>query len=493
MPEHDGTGRDLFARHRWIAAAVAIAPLCALWIIIFFTHRIPWRVHYDQSLYHEPAIRAFMHQWPDIDLYDYLSATTPGYHLILAAFAGAFGDSANVMRIASGIIALLLVGLFGAAMSSRVKPIVAGFLAWPLACSMYVVQSGVYLLPDNLGWLGVCAMIVMALRTNPGILCISFMGLWLIFVVMARQLHAWTFGLVLVAAWLSDTDSRERYIGPALLRNFAGKFSKLVVAILAVSPAMLLLYGFVRMWDGPVPPRFATQYSGGFNAASTAFLLSLIAVIGIFQLPTFAPTLATMWRTSRRSVWISAISGFIAAAITPTMYDYPSGRRSGLWNIAAKLPNIGHSSVLILVLSTVGAIVFLALLKPLRARDRIVMCATFGGFCIATAAGVELWQRYTEPFVLMFITLLVGMNIEREREQEGSYPGGSRTILSLIGSVVIACGFAGMNIIAPFAGNSVRVGEPAPPPKSADDTSPVPAPVDVVPPPPPHGILPWMR
>jgi hypothetical protein len=175
------------------------------------------------------------------------------------------------------------------------------------------------------------------------------------------------------------------------------------------------------------------------------------------------------------------------------MYDYPAGRRSGLWNIAAKLPNIGHSSVLILALSTVGAVVFLALLKPLRARDRIVMCATFAGFCIASAAGVELWQRYTEPFILMFTALLVGMNMQREHEREGSYPGGSRTLISLIGSVTIAVGFAGMNIISPFTSNSVRVGDPAPPPKSDDDTSPVPAPVDVVPPPPPHGTLPWMR
>ena len=493
MLEHDGTGRDLLARHRWIAAAIAAAPFCVLWVTVFLTQRIPWRVHYDQSLYHEPAIRAFMSQWPEINLYDYLSATTPGYHLILAAVGGVFGDSMDTMRLASGVIALAFVGLLGAALSSRVKPIVAGVLVWPLACSIYVVQSGVYLLPDNLGWLGVCGMVVMALRTSPGIPCVMFMGLWLIFVVMARQLHAWTFGLVLVAAWMSRIRSNESYIGPALIQHFGSRLIGIIVAIIMIIPAMLLLYGFVRMWDGPVPPRFATQYSGGLNGASTAFLLSLIAVFGVFHFPVFMPTLATLWRTSRRSIWISAISGSAAATITPTMYDYPAGRRSGLWNIAAKLPNIGHSSVLIVALSTVGAVVFLALLKPLRARDRIVMCATFAGFCIASAAGVELWQRYTEPFILMFTALLVGMNMQREHEREGSYPGGSRTLISLIGSVTIAVGFAGMNIISPFTSNSVRVGDPAPPPKSDDDTSPVPAPVDVVPPPPPHGTLPWMR
>ena len=489
MSEHDGTGRDLITRNRLTAAAVAAAPLCMVWLAIFLTHRIPWRVHYDQSLYHEPAIRTFLDQWPSVNLYDYLSATTPGYHLILAAVGAVFGDSTTIMRITSGVIAVALVGLCGAAMSSRVKPVVAGVLTWPLACSIYVVQSGVYLLPDNLGWLGVCAMVVMALRTNPGFLCIAFMGFWLMFVVMARQLHAWTFGLVLVAAWLSNVDSKEMYIGPALVGGMHRKVKTLAVAIVTVLPALLLLYGFVRMWDGPVPPRFGLQYSGGFNAASTAFLLSLIAVIGVFQLPVFLPTLVSLWRTSKRSIFVSAFSGMAAAAITPTMYDYPAGRRSGLWNIAAKLPNIGHSSVLILALSTLGAIVFLALMKPLRARDRIVMCATFAGFCIASAAGVELWQRYTEPFILMFIALLVCMNIQREASQVG----GSRTVLSLIGSIVLAAGFCGLNMTAPFGSNSVQVGEPAPPPKSADDTSPIPAPVDVVPPPPPHGILPWVK
>src|ERR1043166_5525589 len=42
---------------------------------------------YDQHYYHEPTIRAFANQWPHFDLGNYWSATTPGYHLALAAVA----------------------------------------------------------------------------------------------------------------------------------------------------------------------------------------------------------------------------------------------------------------------------------------------------------------------------------------------------------------------------------------------------------------------
>lgn len=493
MVEHDGTGRDLIAPRRWIAAFVAIAPLVVLWLLIFASNRIPWRVHYDQSLYHEPAIRNFIERWPSLDLYDYLSATTPGYHLFVATIASLFGDSTTAMRTVSGMIALVYVGFFGASLSSRVKPITAGVLAWPLACSMYVVQSAVYLLPDNFGWLAVAGMVVMALRGSPSVLCIGFMGLWLVFVVMARQVHAWTFGLVLCSAWLANVGRDERFVGPALIAKAGRKTVFFSIALFAVLPGMLLLYGFMRMWDGPVPPRFASQYPGGVNAASTAFLLSLLAIFGVFQIPTILPTVSMLWRTAKPRLLAAAAAGLVAAVATPTNYDYAAGRRSGLWNVAANLPNIGHSSILIVVLSTVGAVVLLALLKPLRARDRIVMCAAFAGFCLAAAAGVELWQRYTEPFVIMFMSLLIAMNTESFMENHER--GGARSTpgMHMIGSVVLAALFSVMSIVAPYSAQSVPVGSPAPPPKSADDTSPVPAPVDIVPPPPKHGVLPWMR
>lgn len=493
MVEHDGSGKDLCTPRRITAAFVAVVPLLILWIVIFASHRIPWRVHYDQSLYHEPAIRNFIERWPSLDLYDYLSATTPGYHLIVAMSSSVFGDSPTTMRIVSGVIALVFVGFFGASMSSRVKPMTAGMLAWPLACSMYVVQSAVYLLPDNLGWLAVCGMVVMALRVTPSAWCIGFMGVWLVFVVCARQVHAWTFGLVLCSAWLAEVKSREKYVGAALIAGFGRKIKPFMIGCLAVVPGLLLLYGFVRMWDGPVPPRFASQYPGGVNAASTAFTLSLIAIFGVFQIPVISPTLGTLWRSAKHRIFISATGGLLAAALTPTNFDYAAGRRSGLWNVAAKLPNIGHTSLLILVLSTAGAVVLLALLKPIRARDRIIMCAAFAGFCLAAAAGVELWQRYTEPFIIMFIALLVAMNIERADEEQASAGVIASNPMMLAGSTALSCIFCVMSIATAYSAGSVPFDSPPPPPKTADDTSPVPAPVDIIPPPPKHGVLPWMQ
>jgi len=55
---------------------------------------------FDQLNYHEQVIRRFVEQWPAPDLSDYLSATTPGYHLALAAFAEYAGESAVALRLA---------------------------------------------------------------------------------------------------------------------------------------------------------------------------------------------------------------------------------------------------------------------------------------------------------------------------------------------------------------------------------------------------------
>ena len=39
---------------------------------------------YDQLLFHQVVIRWFTRDWPNFDFSNYPSATTPGYHLILA-------------------------------------------------------------------------------------------------------------------------------------------------------------------------------------------------------------------------------------------------------------------------------------------------------------------------------------------------------------------------------------------------------------------------
>src|SRR3954471_19287846 len=71
----------------------ALVALCltltfaVLGTVLILSQRIPGRVAYDQKLYHDPSIRQFASQWPDFDFWHYLSATTPGYHVLMAGVA----------------------------------------------------------------------------------------------------------------------------------------------------------------------------------------------------------------------------------------------------------------------------------------------------------------------------------------------------------------------------------------------------------------------
>src|SRR5689334_22088680 len=56
-----------------------------LGILLILSDRIPTRADYDQKLYHLKAVQQFAADWPDFNFWHYLSATTPGYHLLLAA------------------------------------------------------------------------------------------------------------------------------------------------------------------------------------------------------------------------------------------------------------------------------------------------------------------------------------------------------------------------------------------------------------------------
>src|SRR4051812_20405106 len=67
---------------------VAIFLACAFAIAgaaLVLSDRITTRADYDQKLYHLRAIRQFEAQWPDLDFWHYLSATTPGFHVLMAA------------------------------------------------------------------------------------------------------------------------------------------------------------------------------------------------------------------------------------------------------------------------------------------------------------------------------------------------------------------------------------------------------------------------
>src|SRR5205807_925172 len=87
----------------------------------------------------------------------------------------------------------------------------------PFAASVYVVSSAVWLLPDNAGWWGVLALMLISWRPRVDWRTWLLGGLVLLALVFVRQVHAWAAGLLIITAWLGPAgDAPSQRAGQTL-------------------------------------------------------------------------------------------------------------------------------------------------------------------------------------------------------------------------------------------------------------------------------------
>lgn len=406
-----------------VAALLVIVPS---WVLIL-GGALDGRGAHDQLNYHEPAIVRFAEQWPDPNTSDYLSATSPGYHLALAAAAQVLGRERQTLQLLASLFSAGLFGLVGFVACGRLGVRRTVVLMLPLAGSMYLFFPAVWLLPDNAAWLGVVAVVWMSLRWRVGV--VPLIGVMVVTgaLVYTRQIHLWVLAPVWTAAYLGSRDrgsgdgamsDRLAWDVPALFRGeqLLG-LGRVGVAVAAAALPCGILAVLVREWGGLTPPLFQGAYHGG-NTAAPAFVLSLFALFAPWYAVFVWGRLARTVSGGRVGILIGAALGLAFALAAPSTYSTDAGRYSGLWNITRSLPAIADRSVLILVLSPVGGALVMAMLGMLGRRDRWVMAATLVGFIAAQSASHELWQRYTEPFVLLYLTMACVLAAESSRRSE---------------------------------------------------------------------------
>jgi hypothetical protein len=413
---------------RWVRAAAALVLLyIAATLPLILARFERGRGAHDQINYHLPAILRFARELPRPDLSNYDSATTPGYHLVLAVFARLVSDDPRALQSASLLFTLALLTLFVHTVARRVRdaqvatpsspPFNPLLLSLPLACSLYVFSSGAWLLPDNAGWLGVLAVLSLALHRPPTARVLLAAGSVLLLLVLVRQIHLWAAAVIWAAALMPVPDQRPAGTpsGDAVVPVFsrAGLVSaarRLAPAIVVTLPAFAVVAGFVVLWGGLTPPMFQKKLHGG-NPAAPAFILALAGGFGVFLLPFLLDPIRSLWRSRPWLMVLAALAGIALAAVPETTYSTAHGRYSGLWNLVRLLDNAGYSmadrtSPLILVLSPVGAILVLSLLMAQSLRDRVIFGVALAGFIAAQTASRDLWQRYSEPFLLMVLPLM---------------------------------------------------------------------------------------
>lgn len=377
------------------------------------------RQAFDQNTFHYRVIARFAAALPWPPFADYESATTPGYHYLLAFIHRATGGNLTALRLAGALWGIALIGIFTGALVGRVASVSRGLiLALPLACSLYIVSATTGLLPDAAAWCLVAALLTLALRPRVGLRTLGAMGFVLLALVLIRQIHLWAASLLVAAAWFgSRTDDAphitlaDALLGPRAER--AASVARAALACLFTLPAILALAWFARLWGGLVPPAFSAHGSSlttheytrvsGFSPLTPGFILALIGGLSLFYA-------GFLWPTIRRGSWLAhamlaGLVGCIVAALPISTWSLETGRYSGLWNLVRRFPTIADRSPLIVIASGIGAASLTLWCKALPWRERFILGSGLVAFTLAHSAQALVWQRYSEPLLIMLFGL----------------------------------------------------------------------------------------
>ncbi len=400
-------------RRGWLVGlALAVAMFAVSAVTIGKNWAAGSRAAWDQDKYHLMAIQQFAHDWPHPDLLNYRSATTPGYHLMLALTDLAGASDTSTLRLIASLFTAGLMLTFGAALARRASGWQAMAIALPLACSLYVFSSSAWLLPDNAAWWGVLGAMLLGLSWRPAIGWYLSAGAIVLALVFFRQVHLWAAGVVWLSAFLGD----ER------IRHPSTRSLRVVQAVLVTVPAIAAVWMFVRLWGGLVPPLFQSgafdgvtgktqaPASGG-NLATPAFMLTLIAIFGVCFVGYFRAGARRLFEGDTgawRVVVLGAVLGLILA-LPPTSLSESAGRYSGFWAIAGKLPTIMNRSLFVSAGSVAGGIMLAIVWLSLSRRDAIILLGALAGFTLAAAANFYAWQRYLEPMILITMGLAAAL------------------------------------------------------------------------------------
>ncbi len=409
------TGFSTGRYRRSILAATLLAPalfLLAAWPLIFLKMD-RGRAAIDSLNFHEKAIRTFARELPSPELHDYLSATTPGYHLAVATFSRLVSDQRLHLQLFGSLFTVGLIATLASACAWRMRRAISVFgvvaVCLPLITSLYIMGSGVWLLPDNAGWWALLCIMLLALRRSQHFGVWVIAGALMVLLVLMRQIHLWAAGLVWVGAWMGAGPARSDT--PLFARQDTGglmvpRIARALVAGLLTLPAFFVLYAFIKMWGGLTPPTFKDMHGASIQWAAPAFDLALLAIAGIFYAAFWSGALAKLAREQAWIILAAAFIGLALAVLPETTESQSAGRVTALFHAVKALPVIaGHTSILFLLLSPLGAVVLVAWLRAMNPRARWIMLAALGGFMLANSANPQLWQRYHEPFILLWTIL----------------------------------------------------------------------------------------
>lgn len=384
---------------------------------------------YDQAHYHLPVIERFAAELPSPTLSDYQSATTPGYHLVLAAalWVGAGPLGLHLFNAMFGVALIGALAYCIGRLSGWKSGVAAGAL---LGLSPYTLSGSIWLNTDNLGLLLVACALFVALPIAGGAskgvgtmvgrsAALAAIG------VMVRQILAYAAAIPL-AALVARSIGERRW--PSR-RDCA-------LGVAALAPAVLVVACFAWLWQGLVPPSFRGYHGAGANPVTPIYALALIGVWGtlVFSGIRGFPTELL----SRRMLLLGLVAGGLSMLVET---DYVQDVRWGgvLWTLAKAMPAPGGRSVVIVPLAALGAASLGAFIRiAVSRRDAATGGAPFlPMFVLAAAiaaqtANQQCFERYLQPSVVLMCAVSAALLGGRSlRPWRMAFGAGSSALLSI--------------------------------------------------------------
>ncbi len=442
-----GAGRPPRSVAAAIAAGLVVAVAAWPWILSgwsFFPEK-----SWDHDRFHLPLVRQYAASFPAIDLSDHGAATGPGLHLLLAAFATVLGDGEATIQ--------WLCSLFGVGLAATVAGRLAawrgrgaeGFLlALPLCLSPYLLGNSIWVMTDNLSlWLLAIVLLGAILAGKAGASPLR-LGLAAAGAALVRQSNLWVLPAVLAAGVAS---AWRRWSG-----GEGGAGRPLLIAMLACLPALAVVAWLAWLWGGLVPPRFASFHEALWQGSTPLYALALF---GAYGLPLVLPLQGGFRAALRgRSMRLLLLAWAAMLAFADDSYaSLEEGRNGGwLWTLVAAMPAPGGRSLALAGLSLVG-VLLLGTLADAAARagrgPRVWLAIlTLAGFVAAHAVNRQLFQRYFDPTILLYLGIFAALAWP---PQEAAIDSARRTRwrLALLAMAAMQFAFATATLFTPLLRN----------------------------------------
>ncbi len=415
---------------RPLAALAPALLLCAIFALLVwpaaYSGRGATSEAKDQMRFHAPAVEQMAEQWPRPDVSDYSSATTPGYHLAMAAARRFVTEDWRALQIISSLFSLGLVLVVWRCAALFVGRWPAFALAAPLLFCPYFLGGAIWLVTDNAALLFVALALGGAAMIPPTPVRAARWALYATIAVLVRQIHLWVAApvgaAILLMSPLGARAPRSIVLPPHLRTGWA----RTILAAAALAGPFIVVGAFVALWGGLTPPSLSAiheQEVAGANPMQFALALALFGAFGAFFLTCFARSWREALRIDRATI-AAALTGAALALVFPTSYDMAHGRWGGpIWELVRRLPDVADRSIVFPPLAALGGVIIIRAWRAAsaagRAREAAILLFGLLAWTAAQSATTLAFQRYFEPMLLILLAWLAALAIGRSAAGTG--------------------------------------------------------------------------